>query len=47
MSSFNQKSRELINKAEQGDWSLACDEKLLELMQDVANVSKPTFSTFA
>lgn len=39
MSSFDQKSRELISKAEQGEWSLACDEKLLDLMKDVANVS--------
>lgn len=39
MSSFHEKGQELINQAEQGEWSLACDEKLLELMQNVASVS--------
>ncbi|CRL02241.1 CLUMA_CG015095, isoform A [Clunio marinus] len=36
MSSFNQKSHELFEKAEQAQWSLECDEKLLELMQNIA-----------
>lgn len=39
MSSFHEKGQELINQAEQGEWNLACDEKLLELMQNVASVS--------
>lgn len=38
-SSQQQSSRELIEKAERCEWSLECDEKLLELMQNVACVS--------
>lgn len=39
MTSFHEKSQKLIEKAEQCEWNLECDEKLLELMQKVAGVS--------
>lgn len=31
-------AEELVGKAERGEWSLECDGKVLELMQNVANV---------
>lgn len=39
MSSSAQTNQELIGKAERGEWSLECDEKILLLMQNVASVS--------
>lgn len=35
-----QNNQELIGKAERCEWSLECDEKLLNLMQNVATVSQ-------
>lgn len=32
-------AEDLVQKAERGEWSLECDGKVLELMQNVANVS--------
>jgi hypothetical protein len=40
MSSFRESNKELIEKAEHCEWSLECDGKILELMQNVANVSR-------
>jgi hypothetical protein len=40
MSFDRQKGQELVEQAEEGTWSLECDEKLLGLMQNVASVSK-------
>lgn len=41
MTSFREKTQELIEKAEHCEWNLECDEKLLELMQHVAKVNVP------
>ena len=36
----SQNNQELIQKAERCEWSLDCDEKLLQIMQSVASVRK-------
>ena len=43
MTSFHEISEELLKKAEKCEWNLDCDQKLLEIMQNVAGVSKMIF----
>lgn len=40
MSSLDKNSKDLVEKAERGQWNLECDEKVLESMQNVAGVRK-------